>query len=152
LLEVMVAAAVITVGLFGLLATMPAFLNVTRESRESQIAISAARSKLDEIRAAPYPDLANPGAAHLVTIYNNTTFTAVGLTNATGIVRFITEAQAVSVFGLSMDLDNDGNKGTSTTVTAQYTLFPTFVQLNWTDSTRSPRVLTLTTIIYSNNQ
>lgn len=152
LLEVMAAIALITIGLLGLLTVIPAMMTVTRMSRESQIATSAIRSQLDDMRSTPFPDPGNTATPNIFNTYNNATFTAVGLSGALGKVTFLSEAQASSLFNVALDLDNDGVTSTATVVNTQYIAYPARVELFWTDSTNAARGVTLTTIIYNTNK
>lgn len=153
LIEAIVAVVVVVIGVFGILAMVPGVLNLSRTSRETQFATSALRSKLDEIRAVNFPSPQNPSGPDIYTMYNNATFTAVGLEPpapgvAHGRVRFLTEAQAVSVFAIKMDLDLDLRSNETDAVAPDFTCFPTVVEVFW-KSDNEVKGVTVTTVIYN---
>jgi type II secretory pathway pseudopilin PulG len=157
LIEATLASFVITVGVLALLGVFPGVLNLVRQSRETQVALSAARSRLDLMRTAPWPDPMNPTNPNLLNMYNGTTFTVLGLalpsTGNEGSVTFLTEAQASAAYG-GIPLDLNLNQITNETATADATwvCYPVAVTITWNDEQGLPRTVTMTSILYNNNQ
>ncbi|MGH7294607.1 MAG: type IV pilus modification PilV family protein, partial [Polyangiaceae bacterium] len=112
ILEVLIAAVVIAVGLLGLMSTISNSLQLSQTSRETQIATTAAQNKVEEIR-----DLAQSTTtfAIVMTTFANQTFDVDGLApmpsnlKAHGVVTFLSEPEAAAAFGLaSVDLNGNG--------------------------------------------
>jgi len=170
LIEVLVAIAIVVIAVLGLLAAMPLVLTLSRTSRETQIATSAIRSKLDEMRATRFPDPANPLAAHILSVYTdppNATFTVPGLDPPSpaalhGRITFLTEAQARAFAArdgpdpdadpdIHFDLDLDGLDDETEAPSPFFTCFPVRVEVQWS-SDNQPRSVSVTTILYSNDR
>jgi Tfp pilus assembly protein PilV len=159
ILEVMMAIGVIAFGLLALLATFPNAMALFRSSRETQIAWSAARSKLDEMRALPFPDPAHPDAASLLDYSSpaRATFTVQGLTSGAGKISFLSERQASTAFGgVNLDLDVNRRNNENVTATASWIAFPVQVEVSWQSGEdvagrATQRGITLTTLIYNAN-
>ncbi len=154
ILEVTIAMALITLGLIALIAVFPGVLHLSRVSRETEVAYSAARSKLDEMRSVPFYDPSSPSATTIFDAYNNATFTVVGLLapqggGPIGKITFLTEAQAASLYNISLDLNLNGVTNEAV-VSKYFTAFPVKVEVSWWDDPFDTRTVTVNTIIYNN--
>jgi type II secretory pathway pseudopilin PulG len=156
-LEVLVAAAIITVGVLGLLAAFPNALQTMRNSRETEIAMAAARSELDMIRAMPFPDPQHTGNPNILNTYNNVSFTAVGLApppggGPMGLVTFLTEAQASAAFGgINCNFDLDSNTNSTAAPNYNFVVYPVKVEVRWGVGATEVRGITVTSIIMNHN-
>ncbi|MCI0635813.1 MAG: prepilin-type N-terminal cleavage/methylation domain-containing protein [Actinobacteria bacterium] len=170
LLEVLVAIAIVVIAVLGLLAALPLVLAQSRTSRETQIATSAIRSKIDEMRGARFPLPSDPFGTNVLTFYTNvlnSTFTVAGLappspTEAHGRITFLTEAQARAFYAkdgpdlnpdpdINFDLDLDGLDNETEAPSPVFTCFPVRIEVRWL-SDNHPRMLDVTTILYSNDR
>lgn len=155
LLETTIAIAVITLGLVALLAVLPHMISLSRISREVQVGVSAARSKIEEMRAMPFPSAGSPNILDTYT-GAGATFTAVGLVpppdGVHGRIAFLTEAQAAAEYGITLDLDLDRTNNETEAAQSTFVSFPVRVSVSWLDEANQVRGVTLTTIVYNLNK
>jgi len=155
ILELTIAIVVITVGLLTLIAVFPIAIRAIHTARETDIAYSSIRAKLDEMRSVPFYDPNNPTNPNIFSTYNGATFTAVGLlppaSGPTGQITFLTEAQANALWSIHCDFNLNGVNDETTTPTAQFACFPVKLEVNWTTPNNFQRGVTVTTIIYNDN-
>lgn len=102
LVEVSVATALLLIGLLATLSVMASSLGLSENSHRHQRAASALRSKLAELRAAPWQDL-------LVQYQGQTSqLDSLGVHGGVLLVSIGSESSAAVAFGRSVDLDLDG--------------------------------------------
>ena len=112
IIEVVIAAMVVVVGLLGLLSAISSSLQLAVTSRETQIATSGIQREIETIRDAA---VAVTPFSNILTTYGGATFTVPGLTlmpgqTAQGTVTFLSEPQAATALGLvAVDLNGNGN-------------------------------------------
>jgi type II secretory pathway pseudopilin PulG len=164
ILEVVVAAAVLALGLMGLLSAIPGGLKLMQTSRETQIALTCIRSKLEEMRAADFDTLYDTYNGQAVIAFEDKDlsgdFTAgeetlpfVPTMTRHGLVTFLREAEAAAAWGTgTVDLNADGDgadapPGGGGTGQAPFQAFAISITLSWQSETGT-RSVKLVDLIY----
>jgi prepilin-type N-terminal cleavage/methylation domain-containing protein len=126
LLEAMTALAILTVGLLGVASGFVSNSWAQEDTKESIVVMRALRRTAEEIRAAPFAEIA--------AMYSNYRFNVPDVQGARGRVTvFLNEADAspeARLLGLPRDLDGDGVTAASN-VAAGYFLLPISIEVNW---------------------
>jgi prepilin-type N-terminal cleavage/methylation domain-containing protein len=158
LIEVMIAAAVIAVGVLGSISAMSSTLQLATNSRESQIAIAGARQELEIIRDYAANCTTTAQFTLVYSLYNNQTFSVRGLAVPSGMsqcgsVAFLTETQTGAALGYPGGLDLNGNGTTNDSPSAvTFNAYGVTATVAWTSETGSTsaqrlRTIQLTTVI-----
>jgi type II secretory pathway pseudopilin PulG len=159
LLEVTIVGVILTIAIVGVMAVFTSITQQTESALETDVAVEALRSKVEEMRSttftavfASYTSGGTPGS----------TFAVAGLPaavtgTAQGAITFLGEADAAAYWGVAADLDGDGSTATGAPVSAgqaaSWTALPVVVTVSWQDRLRrSPRSVSLTTLIYDQSQ
>lgn len=133
IVEVVIASALLLVGLLSLVATVLQNYHLDETSRETMLATNAARTQLEQILETDVDDVYatyKPGGTM------GDTFSVPGLLPveqgipAGRITLLIDETAIDPRFGLPMDLNSDGIAD-STDVSANFTLLPIVVTVTW---------------------
>lgn len=176
MVEMIIAIVIITFGLVALVGTVPSMIKISGIAREKQIALSAARSKLDEMRAVGFPDPGNPSATSFFNTYpDGTTFTALGLPQPSsgnqGTIRYLNEEQGSLFFSqpearrrfdlgdaswvdfsLALDCDLDGFSRETENAHVAFRAFPVQVSVRWKNELGVDQAVELTTLLYRTKQ
>jgi prepilin-type N-terminal cleavage/methylation domain-containing protein len=152
LVEVMIAAAVIAVGLLGVVSSIASSLQLIVNSRETQSALAGARRKVEEIRDAGL----SATTFSSVRSYDGSRFAVSGLTlptgvTACGLVTFLSEQAAATALGLA-SVDLNGNGSTADAVDDSFNAYAIRVSVSWTtemgaSSTSRARSIELITLV-----
>ena len=136
ILEVTIAAAVLAIALFGLIAAMSVLYMNSGVSDDSQIAVQALRRKVEDMRATPDFTL-------FFQTWGGHTFNVPGLKTPStggpmGTVTFLTERQARDYFTVGaapalVDLDGDGVFDETSPAVAGWKNYAVKVTLTWHD-------------------
>ena len=168
ILEVMVAAAILALGLMGLLSAISSGLKLEENSRETQLALATARSKFDEMKA----DYAS-GDANFYTTYANQALYMFDDKNSNGVydageesypfqsgktvhghVTFLGEHDAAAVWGQpnnSIDLNGDGNTNDSPPGNPNFKTWVVKIDLSWRGATGNRSLVLFDTVFESSN-
>ncbi|HLX63123.1 MAG TPA: type II secretion system protein [Planctomycetota bacterium] len=140
LIEVMVALAVLAIGIMGVMSALISITALENADHEELVAINIARQKFAELQAAPFASVFN----YYGPSSTKGTFTvdpALNLQNGVGTITFpvnssgnLDETVVDANMGMPMDLDGNG-KSTDTNVSGTYTLLPVRINLTWTSTT-----------------
>ncbi len=131
LVELMIAIAVLAIGILGFLFSFQANFRTTRELGMYDEAQVAMESVLDTLRADDFPTL--------YARYQNSTFPVNALTDPAGgparvqVTFFVNETALPAEFGSVLDMDGDGKRATAN-ASANYLLLPTRLSISYTMS------------------
>ncbi|MHC4829780.1 MAG: type IV pilus modification PilV family protein [Planctomycetota bacterium] len=151
LVSTLVALALVSIALLGVVAFLPKVLQMSQVARENQRATTAIRSELDARRAMPFPTTASPSF-----LDGPFTFVVPGLTPPSpgaehGTVRFLSEAEAQIEFGRALDLDDDFVTGEEEAPHPGFTVYPVELTVRWL-SHGDPRTVSTITFVYNHRQ
>lgn len=155
LVEVAVAAAVLTIGTLGFLATMAGTIQMDSQSSDTVVAMRAAQDKLDEIW-----NLARQDYSQVYDAFGGATFDVPGLEEAPGrqavgdVLIYRNEATVKAVLDLSLDLDLDRNGTANENVekpSEELRFLPVRVHLEW-QTPFGVRTHDLDTFIYNREE
>lgn len=165
IIEVMVAAAVLAIGLMGLLSAISNGLKLSSTSRESQLALAAMRSRFDQMKAdvfaTLYSDYTTNAAKRDIIIFedknSNGAYDAgeeslpfVSGQSIHGSVAFLSETEAGAAWGVPGEADLNGDGDANDAADASFGVYAVRIQLQWR-GTAGNRSLELIDTIYERN-
>jgi type II secretory pathway pseudopilin PulG len=165
ILEVVVAAAVLAVGLLGLLSAIPSGLKLLEASRATQIALTTIRSKIEEMRGTTFANVYATFNGQAVIAFRdkngNGAYDAgeeslpfVSGQTSHGSVTFLTEAQAAAAWGIgSCDLNADGDSadtppGGGVSGQAAFVVLPVSITFQWKTGKSDTSSITVRDMIF----
>ncbi len=145
LVEITVATALLLVGLLATLSVMASSLGLSENSHRHQRAASALRSKLAELRTAPWDDL-------LVRYQGESSaLDSLGVSGGLLVVNIGSESAAAVALGRAVDLDLDGTSNEVEAAHNQMLSFYVELVASWTAG-RHPQTRRLQALLHERPQ
>ena len=144
MVELMLVMVILVVAILGFVFGLGVSVQNVSATKQSYVALNAARSKIEEMKGNTFADIYNgygpgSGSESFAVTYdeegNTYTLEKPGAGNAGEIIFCVNETSIPADFGWgsTYDLNGDGD-ATDVDVSANYKLLPTIVRISWRDS------------------